>query len=274
MFNALPLSLLLMTFIQTEDTLAVYPLPKIVNQQKVYPGIKDLPSHIRTNFRNLFIRPVIQDIFNSEQPWVNPDLSALQLAYDNAYPAYPARLQWSDAVVHPVRSCSHNMMGLSNSLNQTVTSLGVVRNRIGAMAVQAVHQYLTTVFRQKRLKTLSARAKHVSEQFKSNDDHPFIWRQYVVGDIANHPETGGYQTVCAGLPCWRPSCFLIVYRPAVVSSSANQFWRHCLFITLHPGLWSLRQLKTQEKEIALLVPLPWRPPLYATPSQLREILLI
>ena len=146
MFTALSLSLLLMASIQTEDTLAVYPLPKIVNQQKVYPGIKDLPSHICTNFHNLFICPVIQDIFNSEQPWVNPDLSALQLAYDNTYPMYPARLQWGDAVVHPVRSCSRNMMRLSNSHNQTVTSLGVVRNRIGAMAVQTVHQYLTAVF--------------------------------------------------------------------------------------------------------------------------------
>ena len=251
-----------MASIQMEDTLAVYPLPKIVNQQKVYPGIKDLLSHICTNFRNLIICPVIQDIFNSEQPWVNPDLSALQLTYDNAYPAYPAHLQWGDAVVHPVRSCSHNMIGLSNSHNQTVTSLGVVRNRIRAMAVQAVHQYLTTVFRQKWLKTLSARAKHILEQFKSDDDHPFIWCEYVVGDIANHPETGGYQTVCASLPCWCPSCFLIVYRPAVVSSSANQFWKHCSFITLCLGLWTLRQLKTQEKEIAPLVPLPWQLLLY------------
>ena len=155
-----------------------------------------------------------------------------------------------------------------------VTSLGVVHNHIGTAAVFVVQSYLANMFQQKRLQTLDARAEFISKKFKSNDDHPFIWCQYMVGDIANHPETGGYQTVCAGLPCWRPSCFLIVYRPAVVSSSANQFWRHCLFITLHPGLWSLRQLKTQEKEIAPLVPLPWRPPLYATPSQLREILLI
>lgn len=86
-------------------------------------------------------------------------------------------------------------MGLSNSPNQTVTSVGVVRNRIGTAAVFAVQRHLANMFRQKRLQTTDARAKFVSEQFKSDDDHPFIWRQYVVGDIENHPEIGGYQTV-------------------------------------------------------------------------------
>lgn len=63
------------------------------------------------------------------------------------------------------------------------------------MAVFSVQRYLANMFRQKRLQTLDARAKFVSEQFKSDDDHPFIWRQYVVGDIPNRPGTGGYQTV-------------------------------------------------------------------------------
>jgi hypothetical protein len=56
---------------------------------------------------------------------------------------------------------------------------------------------MTSVFKQKRLKTLEAKADFISQQFaKSDDDHPFIWRQYVVGDIKNHAEIGGYQTVC------------------------------------------------------------------------------
>lgn len=76
-----------------------------------------------------------------------------------------------------------------------MSALGVVRNRIGTAAVFAVQRHLANIFRQKRLHTLDDRAKLVSEQFKSDDDHPFIWRQYVVGDIANHPEIGGYQTV-------------------------------------------------------------------------------
>ena len=45
------------------DSHAVYPLPKFVKCQKVFPGIKDLPPHIRTDFRNRFIRVVIRDIF-------------------------------------------------------------------------------------------------------------------------------------------------------------------------------------------------------------------
>lgn len=92
-------------------------------------------------------------------------------------------------------------MGQSNSLGQTVTSLAIVRNRIGTAAVFAVQRHLTNVFRQKRLQTLDARAKFVSNQFRSDDDHPFIWRQYVVGNIENHPEIGGYQTVRGSLCC-------------------------------------------------------------------------
>ena len=69
----------------------------------MYPGIKDLPAHIREGFRNTYIRLVIRDVFNSEEPWINPDLPTLQRTYDATYPAYPARLQPNDAVFHPVR---------------------------------------------------------------------------------------------------------------------------------------------------------------------------
>lgn len=76
-----------------------------------------------------------------------------------------------------------------------VTSLGVVHNHIGTAAVFVVQSYLANMFQQKRLQTLDARAEFISKKFKSNDDHPFIWCQYMVGDIANHPGIGGYQTV-------------------------------------------------------------------------------
>ena len=96
-----------------------------------------------------------------------------------------------------------------NPPHQTTTSLGVARNRIGTAAVLAVKRHLAIVFRQKRLHTLDARAQFVSGKFKSDDDHPFIWNQYTVGDIPNHPETGGYQTVCAR--CRQPAYCLTVF---------------------------------------------------------------
>jgi len=93
---------------QMEDTRPVYPLPRITIvgtiRQKVYPGIKELPEHIRTNFRNTFIRVVIRNVFSSNQPWSNPDLQMLQLAYDKVFPSYPARLRCNDAIFHPVTS--------------------------------------------------------------------------------------------------------------------------------------------------------------------------
>jgi len=55
---------------------------------------------------------------------------------------------------------------------------------------------LSIVFRKKRLQTIEARAEHVAELFKSDNDHPIIWREYVEGDIQNHPGVGGYKTVC------------------------------------------------------------------------------
>ena len=96
---------------QEEDTRSVYLLPRIVivdgARQKVYPGIKDLPAHIRTDFRNTFIRVVIREVFSSDQPWSNPDLPMLQLAYDKVYPLHPARLRCNDAAFHPVNPDSH-----------------------------------------------------------------------------------------------------------------------------------------------------------------------
>ena len=110
---------------------------------------------------------------------------------------------------------------IPNPPYQTITSLGVARNRIGTTAALAVQCHLTSIFRQRQLSTLDARAQFVSKKFKSDDDHPFIWNQYVVGDIPNHPETGGYKTVRTG--CQRPhSSSDHLCRPAVVSSRLSQ----------------------------------------------------
>jgi len=55
---------------------------------------------------------------------------------------------------------------------------------------------LTGVFRRNRLQTIETRAKYVADLFKSDNDHPIIWREYVEGNIQNHAEVGGYKTVC------------------------------------------------------------------------------
>ena len=61
------------------------------------------------DFRNTYIRLIIRNVFNSKEPWSNPDLSALQYFYDATYPMYPTRLRHSDAVFHPVRANFHGM---------------------------------------------------------------------------------------------------------------------------------------------------------------------
>jgi len=74
--------------------------------------------------------------------------------------------------------------------------LGVLRNHLASAAITAIQRHLTCVFRKKRLDTIEGRAKHIAQLFKSEGDDPIIWREYVKGDIKNHPEVGGYKTVC------------------------------------------------------------------------------
>ena len=130
-------SILVSQFEET-SSLPVFLLPKIVDKSKVFPGIKDLPDHIRPNFRNEFIRFVIKRVANSESPWTNPDVPSIQAMYQLVYPAFPAQVRNSDAVYHPV---SHFLIidhqSLINQL-KTITSLGVLRNHIAATAVTAV----------------------------------------------------------------------------------------------------------------------------------------
>ena len=66
---------------------------------------------------------------------------------------------------------------------------------MGTAAIVAVQEHLVVVFRQKRLKAVEARAAYIAKLFKSKDDHPIIWQEYVEGDIKNHAEVGGYKTV-------------------------------------------------------------------------------
>ena len=93
--------------IQFDDApLPTFTLPRIEKGTKVYPGIKDLPLHIRQNFRNEFIRFVIKQVANSQSPWVNLDVNSLQTMYQIVYPIFHARIRHSDAVYHPVGQLS------------------------------------------------------------------------------------------------------------------------------------------------------------------------
>lgn len=186
-----------MPFVQFEETpLPTFTLPRMVKGSKTYPGIKDLPVHIRQNFRNEFIRFVIKQVASSESPWTNPDIDSLQAMYQLVYPIFPARIRHSDAVHHPVCRLSSVVVYGPNIVTKTMTSLGVLRNNIASAAIIAVQRHLTGVFRAKRLNNVEARAKYIAQLFKSAKDHPIIWREYVEGNIQNHPEVGGYKTVC------------------------------------------------------------------------------
>ena len=80
----------------------MFTLVRIQKGVRVYPGIKDLPAHIRPNFRNEFIRYAIKQVANSEVPWTNPDVDSIQSMYQIVYPTFPAKIRHSDAVYHPV----------------------------------------------------------------------------------------------------------------------------------------------------------------------------
>ena len=181
--------------------LPTYTAPGIVDGVKVYPGVKDLPAHLRQNFRNEFIRFVIKHVANSESPWANPDVNSLQSMYQVVYPMFPAQLSHCDAVCHPVRWTLPHVHITPHSV-QTITSLGVLRNHIASAALDAVKRHLSKVWSSKRLNSIEARAGYINSLFLSDNEHPMIWREYVEGNIQAHPEIGGYQTVRKSLvPC-------------------------------------------------------------------------
>ena len=72
--------------------------------RKLQPGLRDLPAWLRENFRNLFIRRIIEQICSNDTPWHNPSLSSLQHDFDRIYPGQHVRLHSDDAAVVPVRS--------------------------------------------------------------------------------------------------------------------------------------------------------------------------
>ena len=155
----------------------------MVKGSKVNPGVKDLPTSIHANFHNIFICHVIRHVTNSEVPWANPDVDVLQSMYNTVYPMSPARLRHNDAVYHPVSNFSSALVVSSDLIQKTTTALGGLRNHIATEAITAVQQYIPALFCKKRLNSIEARGEYIVKLFKSKDDHPIIWREYVEGDI-------------------------------------------------------------------------------------------
>lgn len=136
-----------------------------------------------------------------------------------------------------------------------MTSLGVLRNHLAAAAVTAVHREMSHVFRSKRLRTVEARARYVVGLFRSDDDHPIIWRQYVEGNIQNHPEVGGYKTVRGTYFQYRAFPSLnFRCRPEEVISSQTRSWKPFVATIPRPASWSLPQAKIRDPETDHQVP--------------------
>jgi hypothetical protein len=90
----------------------------------VYPGIKDLPAHIREHFRDEFIRFVVKQIANSKFPWTNPDVDSLQASFNIVYPTFPGRIRHSDAVHHPVSGLVFIVPSNTNVVPRPLRHLG------------------------------------------------------------------------------------------------------------------------------------------------------
>lgn len=192
---------------------------------KIFPGVKDLPDHIRPNFRNDFIRLVFKQIAISQSPWTNPDVNALQAVYQIAYPIFPARIRHSDAVFNPVSDSLPLIISTLDVIYQTITSVAGLRNALATTAIEAVQRHLVNVFRKERLSNFQGRANYIAQLFKSDKDNPIIWREYVEGNIQNHPEVGGYKTVCFLTCIPSPPLLSTRYRQGVALSSQTLSWK-------------------------------------------------
>ena len=114
----LPLGLVSSIQFEENPSIPTFMLPKIVKGVKVYPGVKDLPTHLCLNFRKEFIRFVIKQVANSQAPWINPDVHSLQCMYQLVYPTFPAQLRHSDAAYHPVSYFSVTVLPNLNTIQR------------------------------------------------------------------------------------------------------------------------------------------------------------
>jgi hypothetical protein len=70
--------------------------------RKQQPGLRDLPQWLRKDFRNLYIRRILERVCLGETPWNNPGLPLLQRELNHVFPIHRIRLHSDDAVVVPV----------------------------------------------------------------------------------------------------------------------------------------------------------------------------
>jgi len=85
--------------------------------RKQQPGLRDLPQWLRENFRNLYIRRIIEWVCSSDTPWNNPSLSSLQQELGQVYPTNKIRLHSDDAAVVPVSLNNTRRANLGNLKN-------------------------------------------------------------------------------------------------------------------------------------------------------------
>ena len=67
--------------------------------QRQQPGLRKLPQWLRDDFRNLYIRRIIEQVCVSDTPWSNPRLESLQRELNHVYPTHRIRLHSDDAAV-------------------------------------------------------------------------------------------------------------------------------------------------------------------------------
>jgi hypothetical protein len=145
--------------------------------QKQQPGLRDLPQWLRENFRNLYIRRVIEQVCLNNTPWNNPSLSSLQQEFRQVYPSRQVRLHTDDAAVVP-----------------TLRDLGVLRYQIGKEGLTAAIEYLPRQYSKRMIESKDARAKYVAAVV-SNPQRPFIWEYFRPGTIPLNNENKFYDEV-------------------------------------------------------------------------------
>lgn len=164
--------------------------------QKHRPGLRDLPDWLQDDFRNLFIRRIIERVCLSKTPWTNPTLQLLQRELNLAYRTRQLRLHSDDAAVIPVSSSYHHAITTSLQSPQTLRDLGVLRNQIGSEGLAAVLEYLPGQFTKRMINSKDARAKYVAAVL-AEPQRPFIWEYFRPGTIPLPGERAYYDEVCS-----------------------------------------------------------------------------
>jgi hypothetical protein len=238
-----------MTQFKETPSLPTFTLSRMVNGSRVNPGIKDLPAHIRQNFRNEFIRFVIKQVANSKLPWANPDLEALQAMYQVVYPVFPARLRHSDAVYHPVSDSLTAILQNSDIERRPSRHLGSsVTTSPLPLSLQFIDTCPTSSER-KGFKPLMRGQNTLPsslDQMTTTRSSGVSMLKAISRTIPKSVDTRRY----AKFVYYFTSCSEsnVLCRPDAVYSNRTRSWKRFWATTLHPVSWSPSQPKTQHPE--------------------------